>query len=92
MLEKTPNQAVALHHLGLLLHQKGEEQTEALPLLKKHYLLSLTTQYALNNLGKIYLDLGNWDMAANNLEKAINHKPDFDMAHNNYAKRNVIYG
>ena len=91
VLEKTPNQTVALHHLGLLLHQKGESK-RGITFIEKALSIKPYYEYALNNLGKIYLDLGNWDMAAKNLKKAIKHKPDYDLAHNNHANAMLSMG
>lgn len=91
VLEKSPNQAVALHHLGLILHQKGESK-RGITFIEKALSIKPDYEYAFNNIGKIYLDLGNWDIAAINLKKAIKYKPDFDMAHNNYANAMLSMG
>ncbi len=91
VLEKTPNQEIALHHLGLILHQKGESK-RGITLIEKALSIKPDYEYALNNIGKIYLDLGNWDIAAINFKKAINYKPDFDIAHNNYANAMLFKG
>lgn len=80
-----------MHHLGLILHQKGESK-RGITLIEKALSIKPDYEYALNNIGKIYLDLGNWDIAAINFKKAINYKPDFDIAHNNYANAMLFKG
>ena len=59
-----------MHHLGLILHQKGESK-RGITLIEKALSIKPDYEYALNNIGKIYLDLGNWDIAAINFKKAI---------------------
>jgi len=52
VLEKTPNQTVALHHLGLLLHQKGESK-RGITFIEK----AITHSSDFNQLNKLRLNL-----------------------------------
>lgn len=82
ILKNNPNQAVALHLLGILAHQVGQSES-AIDLVKKSLTINSNYDEAYFNLGNIYKDLQQHHEAIENYTQALKIKPDNHEAHNN---------
>ena len=82
ILQTNPDQPVALHLLGLIAHQVGQNDV-AVDLMTKA--LAIKPDYALayNNLGLTYKAMGRLDEAVTSYHEALAIKSDFAEAHNN---------
>jgi len=82
LLEVDPNNADALHLLGLVVHQSGSAG-QAVELIGKAILLNPSAAYFHNNLGNVLQDQGSFGEAVAAYRRAIELTPDFAVAHNN---------
>jgi predicted O-linked N-acetylglucosamine transferase (SPINDLY family) len=82
ILQADPNQPVALHLLGVLAHQTGNNDG-AVDLISKALVVNPDFAEAHNNLGTALLELGRTQEAVNSFRKALTLKPDYAKAHNN---------
>lgn len=82
VLDREPDQAVALHLLGLVGHQTGDNR-RAVELISKALENDPAYAEAHSNLGKIYLEMARVDDAAASCTRALEVNPDFADAHNN---------
>lgn len=82
ILKKAPQQCDALHLLGVIAHQKGDDNG-AVDLIRKALAINPGFAEAHNNLGDALQSLGNYDEAVSAYERALEIRPDFPEAHNN---------
>jgi len=82
VLQGEPNNADALHFLGLIAHQRGDYRS-AVELIEKAHRCARPHSVSLNNLGRAYLALDRFREAKKCFSKALALKPDFAEAHNN---------
>jgi len=82
ILQAAPNQPVALHHLGVIAHQVGENGA-AVDLMKKALAVQPNYAGAHNDLGLALNELGKPEDAEVSCRTAIAIRPDFAAAHNN---------
>ena len=73
---------LALHYLGVVLHQRGRH-AEALPLLERSASLVPAEPEFHNNLGLVFAALDDNDRAIESYRRALDHKPDHATAWNN---------
>ena len=90
ILKKEPNHPDALHLLGWLAHQAGDNQG-AIKLISMAITANAHNRLYCFNLGNIYMSLGDWEMACRAFEKTLKLSPDFAEACNNLgsALRNL---
>ena len=81
-LETEPEHPLALHYLGVVLHQR-EAHAEALPLLERAVALVPGEPEFHNNLGLALAALDRDDDAVAAYRRALDHKPDHATAWNN---------
>ena len=81
ILQVVPHNPDALHLLGVIAHQKGENEIAAELIGKAIEVNPSGAKY--NNIGLALHALGKLDAAAENYRKALRLKPDFAEAHNN---------
>jgi tetratricopeptide (TPR) repeat protein len=79
ILDKKPNNPDALHLLGLINHQKGEQE-KAIELITKAIQSNPNAMYY-GNLAMIYEALGNNEKSTKNYLKALEINPDYGGAH-----------
>jgi len=84
ILAKTPDQADALHLLGVLTHQRGDAEA-ALGLLRRAIALKPETPSFHGNLGNVLQELGRSTEAIPHYEKALALDPDLAPMHYNLA-------
>ena len=89
ILQTDPSQPVALHLLGLIAHQVGDNEV-AVDLITRALAVNPDFAEAYSNLGLALQDLGRLDDAVANYHKALAIKPDFAGAYNNLG--NALYG
>jgi len=82
ILEKNPNQPVALHLLGVIAHQMGKND-RAVDLISQALAIRPDFAAAHSNLGLALQDLGELEEAEASYHKALALKPDYAEAHNN---------
>jgi len=82
ILAVDPNQAEALHYLGIVAHQVGRHE-EALELIGKALEVRPGWAEALCNLGEALRKLGKLQAAVANFQRALELVPDFAAAHCN---------
>jgi len=82
ILEADPNQPDALHYLGVLAHQMGNNDV-AVELIGKALAIKPNYLEAHTNLGLALQKLGRLDEAVSSFHKALTIKPDYAEAHNN---------
>ncbi|MDA1090884.1 MAG: tetratricopeptide repeat protein [Proteobacteria bacterium] len=82
ILKTEPEHPVALHLLGVIAHQSGDNGT-ALDLITKAIAIKPDVAEAHTNLGNALQDLGRWDDAAASYRRALALKPDYVDALNN---------
>lgn len=82
ILQSDPNQPAALHRLGLIAHQAGNDDL-AVDLITKSLAIKPENPGALNNLGIAYQGLWRLEDAVECYRKALAIMPDFAEAHNN---------
>ncbi len=82
VLQIQPNQPVALHLLGLIAHQVGENNI-AIDLIGKSLVIQPDDAEAHNNLGVVFSELNKLDEAITSYHKALAIKPDYSEAHFN---------
>ena len=82
VLASEPNQADALHLLGLVAHQTGHSE-QAIELIGRAIAARGNVAEFHNNLGEAYRTLGRFDEAIAAYEQAIRLAPAFAEAHNN---------
>jgi predicted O-linked N-acetylglucosamine transferase (SPINDLY family) len=85
ILSQEPNQADALHLLGLIASQSGQPEV-ALDLIQKAVAANSPAAVYLSNLGAILTSLDRCDEAIPWLRRAIELRPDFAGAHYNLGK------
>jgi protein O-GlcNAc transferase len=76
ILEISPANPVALHFLGVIAQQLGN-QDAAIKLISKAIEITPDYHQAYNNIGNSYEKLGEYDQAAENYAKAVEIKPDY---------------
>ncbi|OOZ39502.1 hypothetical protein BOW53_11365 [Solemya pervernicosa gill symbiont] len=91
VLEVQPEHPVALHILGMLAYQIGDNES-ALDYLHKTVLVSPGYVEARNNLGIVLFERGMLDEAEKQYKKAIKLKPDFAEAYNNLGNAQRCLG
>ncbi|MGA2439781.1 MAG: tetratricopeptide repeat protein [Tepidisphaeraceae bacterium] len=84
ILSQNPNHAEALHLLGLIAGQYGNDD-QAIDLIGRAIRLKPDFANAHNNLGNSLLRRGRLDEAVSSYKRAIKLKPDFFAAHCNLA-------
>lgn len=82
ILDTDPNQHIALQMLGVLLHQKGDNETGAV-LLQKSISINPAIPDAHFNLGIMLNKLNRLEEAIASYQQAITLKPEYAEAHNN---------
>lgn len=82
ILQAKPDHPVALHLLGLIAHQQGEND-RAVELISQAIANKPDYAEAHNNLGVAFTDLGKAEKAAASFREALAIKPDYAQAHNN---------
>jgi len=82
ILKSEPNQTDALHLLGVIAHQVGNDGI-ALDLITKALVINPDNAEAHSNLGLVLKGLGNLDDAVISYRKALALKPDHAEAHSN---------
>jgi tetratricopeptide (TPR) repeat protein len=75
LLEKDPDNAVALNNLGYYLAERGERLQESLELIRRAVNIDPTNGAYLDSLGWVYFQLGKLDEAKQYLEQAIIYQP-----------------
>ncbi|HET6249600.1 MAG TPA: tetratricopeptide repeat protein [Tepidisphaeraceae bacterium] len=81
-LELSPNNAEAMHFLGLLQHQQGKG-TAAVDLMRRSLALKPDSGEYHSNLGMVLASLGRAEEAIEVLDRAVALNPDHAEAHNN---------
>ena len=82
ILEEQPDHTYALHLLGLIAHQVGNNEI-AINLIEKAIKINPTSPDFYNTCGEAYRMLYKFDLAISHFEQAIAIKPDFAEAYNN---------
>jgi len=82
ILHVNPHQPVALHLLGLIAHQRGDNAL-AVDLVTKAIALKPDYAEAHSNLGKIFHELGRWEKVLESSQKALILNSNFPDAYNN---------
>jgi tetratricopeptide (TPR) repeat protein len=82
ILSTTPEHAEALHHLGVLAQQEGDNDT-AIDLITKAISLEPARAQSHNNIGYAYQQSGRLENAIVSYQKSISLKPDYTEALNN---------
>ena len=82
ILQTDPNQPIALHLLGMIAHQGGNNDI-AVDLITKALAIKSDYAEAHNNLGNVFKELGILDEAVASYHKALAIKPDYAEAHSN---------
>ena len=91
ILEFEPNNANALHLLGLIAHQSGEH-LRAASLIRRALSVAPNSPFFRCNLGVVLLALGNLNEAIACYERAVALKPDYAEAHNNLGVAKMQQG
>jgi len=81
-LAREAEHPLALHYLGVVLHQRGRH-AEALPLIERSASLVPTEPEFHNNLGLVFAALDDNDRAIDSYGRALDRKPDHATAWNN---------
>lgn len=81
-LAREAEHSLALHYLGVVLHQRGRH-AEALPLLERSASLVPAEPEFHNNLGLVFAALDDNDRAIASYRRALDRKPDHATAWNN---------
>lgn len=84
VLEKEPNHVLALHWLGLMAHERGD-QVLAVKCLSRVAECNRADASAWNNLGVLHIRIGNLDAAIAALEQAVRIRQDFAEAYKNLS-------
>lgn len=82
ILERDPNQASALHFLGVAMSQRGNTD-EALVYLQRSIEADPNSVRFLSNYGMVLRDCGRLDEAATHLARVLELKPSLPEGHNN---------
>ena len=82
ILNSNPNHSIALHLLGLIVHQEGKNDL-AVDLITKSLAIKPDYAEAHSNLGRVFQHLGKLDDAIDSFQKALALKPAYANAHNN---------
>ena len=82
VLEQFPEQVNALHLLGLIAHQKGQNEN-ARELIGSAIAIDPNYAEAHSNIGSTLIDLEAYDEAVTHIERALSIKPGMAEAHNN---------
>lgn len=82
VLERNPNDAKALHLLGMLQHQTGKE-TQAIELLGRSIGIDPDQPHVLSNYGSLLAQAGRAAEALGPLMQAVRLGPEFAEGHNN---------
>jgi protein O-GlcNAc transferase len=82
ILESSPNDADALHYLGLLLRQTGHMQ-EAVDAMRRSIELHPTAPHFYNNLGNTLQSCGDLPGAIDAYHRSLELRPDTALVHNN---------
>jgi protein O-GlcNAc transferase len=82
VLKSIPDQPVALHLLGVIAHQK-QENDRAVDLISKALVINPDYADAHGNLGIALDELGRLDEAVDSFSKALALNPNFAQGHNN---------
>ncbi len=88
VLDAEPNNAEALHLLGLVYFQSRNHE-RALGLIQRAIGINPAVPAFYSNLGLIFQELGHFDIAIINFQKAISLNKDYAEAHNNLGT--VLY-
>ncbi|MCH2550136.1 MAG: tetratricopeptide repeat protein [Alphaproteobacteria bacterium] len=91
VLNKLPNQHIALNLSGLILHQTGKSEM-AVDQIKKAIDSNPKYTHAYNNLGTILMDLNRFEEAAQNFNAATNIDPNYALAFNNLGNAHFKLG
>ena len=91
ILADQPNHCDAMHLLGVILHQRGENQL-ALSLIQQAILIDPRTSFYYCSLGDVYSSLKNFNAAISNYQKAIEARPDLVEAHYNLGNAFQMQG
>ena len=84
ILRSLPNNADALHLLGVINYQAGRYQL-AIEYIKKAIVIDPSKAHYHNNIGEAYRGLGFIEEATQSYLTALQLQPEFDVAHNNLA-------
>jgi predicted O-linked N-acetylglucosamine transferase (SPINDLY family) len=82
IIQEDPDNADALHLLGLIAYQKGESRV-AVELIEKAIAINDSSAMYHSNLGNVQKEIGEVYVAIEHYEKALSLKPDFPEALNN---------
>jgi len=85
VLAQQPNNADALHLLGVLTFQRQNNQL-ALSLIRQAIAINPLAAMYHNNLGLVLKELGRWELAEESFRTAIRRQPDLAGAHFNLGK------
>jgi tetratricopeptide (TPR) repeat protein len=91
VLNKLPNQPIALNLSGLILHQTGKTEA-AINQIKKAITSDPKYAHAYNNLGTIFMDLNRFEEAAQNFNAATDIDPNYALASNNLGNAHFKLG
>jgi len=83
VLERDPNNAIAIHYLGLIAHSAGQNQT-AIELLERSVALQPCAAF-LKNMAGIYRAIGREEQAIDAIKRVLKACPDDAQAHSSLA-------
>jgi Tfp pilus assembly protein PilF len=75
ILERDPDNQVALNNLGYYLAEQGRQLEEALELIQRAVNIDPTNGSYLDSLGWVYFQMGRLSEAQQYLEQALNYEP-----------------
>ena len=82
LLQENPDNPAALHLLGVIAFQRGENKA-AVELIEKAIEINPSDPEFYNNLGLVFINTGKSDAALEHFHKALELKPDFADAYSN---------
>ncbi len=91
VLRSRPDHFDALHMLGAIAYQQGDDD-QALNLLHKALTVNSTQPTAFNHLGMVELRRGEYDAAADHFRRAVALDPKFVQAHDNLGTAHRLAG
>jgi Flp pilus assembly protein TadD len=80
IIEREPDNAMAINALGYTLADRTDRHQEALTLIEQAYQLNPDDPAIMDSLGWVHFRLGNLDEAERQLRKAHNQLPDHEVA------------